>query len=60
MDEKKILSVGELAKYLGISRPKAYDLAHRSDFPTIKLGKRILVPIKQLEAWLEKQTEAAT
>ena len=30
--------------------------AGREDFPTLHIGRRILVPRKQLEAWMERMT----
>ena len=38
------LSVEKLAAFLGISRVGAYNLAHAKGFPTLRVGKRILVP----------------
>ena len=36
------ISVHELAEQMGISLPKAYELANRPDFPSIRVGTRIL------------------
>lgn len=52
---KVCLSIPEVADALGISVPKAYDLASRKDFPVIHIGKRKVVPIKQFTVWLEEQ-----
>ena len=51
MNEKLTLSVEEAGKLLGVSRQVAYQLSRRSDFPTLHIGRRVLVPRKQLEAW---------
>lgn len=48
--------VEDLCGLLGISRPTAYELAHRNDFPTIRIGRRLLIPKTALEKWLERQT----
>lgn len=53
MTEKLTLSVEEAGKLLGVSRQVAYQLIHRADFPTLQIGRRILVPKKQLEAWMD-------
>ena len=37
------LSARDLAELLGISRSAAYALFHREDFPTLKIGRRLLV-----------------
>jgi excisionase family DNA binding protein len=54
MNEKLTLSVEEAGKLLGVSRQVAYQLIHRSDFPTLHIGRRILVPKKQLEIWMDR------
>jgi len=54
MNEKLTLSVEEAGKLLGVSRQVAYQLIHRADFPTLHIGRRILVPRKQLEEWMDR------
>ena len=55
MTEKLTLSVEEAGKLLGVSRQVAYQMIHRADFPTLHIGRRILVPKKQLEIWMDRQ-----
>ena len=55
MEEKLTLSVEEMGKLLGVSRLVAYTMIHRADFPTLRIGKRILIPKKQLEIWMDRQ-----
>jgi excisionase family DNA binding protein len=43
-DDRKTYDVEEAGRLLGIGRNQAYEAAKRGDFPTIKIGKRILVP----------------
>lgn len=50
------LSAAELAQVLGISRANAYVLLHTSGFPTLRVGKRLVVPKKKLIEWMEAQT----
>ena len=38
------LSVEDVASYLGISRVGAYNLCHAQGFPSMRIGKRILIP----------------
>lgn len=52
---KAVLNVDELAVYLGVSRPKAYELAHSDGFPRVTVGRRILIPAAALEQWLANQ-----
>lgn len=55
LTEKLTLSVEEMGELLGVSRQTAYNLIHRADFPTLRIGKRVLIPKKQLEAWMDRQ-----
>ena len=50
------LSANQVAQVLGISRANAYTLMHSKGFPTIKIGKRMIVPKNKLIEWMEKQT----
>lgn len=52
-NNKFILNVSELAKYLGIGKNSAYTLVHTKGFPKIRVGRKILIPIKPLEKWLD-------
>ena len=40
---KLTYSAPEVAQLLGISRSAAYNLMHRDDFPSFRIGKRWLV-----------------
>jgi excisionase family DNA binding protein len=48
-------TVGEAAQLLGISRNSAYEAARRGEIPTIRVGRRILVPRNRLEELLACQ-----
>jgi excisionase family DNA binding protein len=47
------ISVEECAKALGISKVSAYAAVKRGDLPTVRIGRRILVPRRALEEMLE-------
>lgn len=47
-----VLTVEEAAELLRISRGLAYEACHRGDLPSIRLGRRILVPKDELLARL--------
>lgn len=56
--EKLVLDANELAEALGICRPRAYDLMHRRDFPSIQITpRRFVVPRAALEEWLLQQAK---
>ena len=52
------LTVPEVGEVLGLSRAKAYDLARSEGFPSMRIGRRILVPRDKLIRWIDKETEA--
>ena len=54
-----VLNASELANTLGISRAGAYQLLNTGTFPTLKIGKRLLVPKDKLIDWIEQNTSAA-
>ena len=49
------LSANQVAQVLGISRANAYTLMHAKGFPTIQIGKRMVVPKSKLVEWMEAQ-----
>lgn len=53
-DSRLTYTVEEAGKLVGIGRNQAYEAARRGDLPTIKFGKRIVVPRVALTAMLAK------
>jgi excisionase family DNA binding protein len=47
------ITVSEAADMLGISRTSAYLCARRREVPTVRLGRRVLVPVARFMALLE-------
>lgn len=57
--DKLAYSVVEMAKVLGISRGKAYQLINSPHGPAkVKVGSRIIIPKAALERWLNEQAKA--
>lgn len=52
-DVRRTATVQEAAKVLGIGRNQAYEAARRGQLPTIRMGKRLLVPLAALERMLQ-------
>jgi len=48
-----------VAEVLGISMAGTYELMHRTDFPVVKIGSRLVVPKKQFLSWIENQIGGA-
>lgn len=51
-DERLVWSVEEAGHRLGISRAHAYELVARGELPHLRLGRRLVVPKRALEALL--------
>lgn len=54
---RKVYTIPEAAEVLGISRSKMYELVHSVGFPVLKIGSKLLIPMKALDRWLEAQVE---
>ena len=50
---RKTLTIPEAANALGIGRNTAYEAARRGEIPTIRIGKRLLVPWGPFEQMLD-------
>jgi len=48
----QVLTVSQAAEALGISRTLAYELVARSELPSVRLGRRIVVPRRVVDALL--------
>ena len=52
-----VLSVPERAAVLGISRAAAYELVRSKDFPSLRIGTRIVVPKDKFINWINRRVE---
>lgn len=59
MNAKLTLSVDEAARLLGLNRVTVYKLAKQENFPSIFVGRRVLISKKGLEEWLERESQKA-
>ncbi|WP_204792060.1 helix-turn-helix domain-containing protein [Oscillibacter sp. CU971] len=50
------LNAKTVARVLGISPSSSYELMHQRDFPTLKIGNRIVVPKERFVQWVEQNT----
>jgi excisionase family DNA binding protein len=50
--ERLAFSISEAAALLGVGRTHAYAMAKAGDLPTLRLGRRVVVPRAQLEQLL--------
>jgi len=47
-----VMSVEEAAALLGISRTAAYEAVRRGQIPSRRIGRRIVIPVPMMRAWL--------
>lgn len=59
MTEKATMTRQETADYLSIGLSSLDKLIRRREnpLPHIQIGRRVVIPAKQLEAWFEAETE---
>ena len=50
---RQTTTITEVAKLLGVGRNQAYEAARRGEIPTIRIGKRLLVPLAALDRLLQ-------
>lgn len=50
------LNVETVAKVLGVSPSSGYELMHEKDFPTLRIGNRMVVPKEQFIQWVNDHT----
>ena len=54
-----MLNAETLAKVLGVAPSSAYELMHEKDFPTLKVGNRLVIPKEDFIAWVRSHTGGA-
>jgi excisionase family DNA binding protein len=52
--EHEVLTVGEAAKMLRLSRAFTYDLVARGELPSLRFGRRVMIPRLALHRILEQ------
>ena len=53
-----MLTATDIQKCLGISRAGTYKLLRSKGFPSLKIGKRIVVPQKDFLLWIDQSISA--
>ena len=52
--DKLLLRPTEAAELIGMGRAKTYDLIRTGDLPSVRIGKSIRVPARELRAWVDQ------
>ena len=53
------LNAQTVAKVLGVSPSSGYELLREKDFPSLRIGNRIVVPKEDFIRWVERHTGGA-
>ena len=59
MSERLTLTVTEAAELLGVSRNSLYEAVRRNEIPHLRIGRRIVIPRRQLENMLDGLIESS-
>ena len=51
------LNAATVSSVLGVSPASAYELMHEKDFPTLRVGSRMVVPKEKFIEWVEQHTK---
>ena len=57
--ESQVISVPDAGKMLSLSRVTAYKAAKSGELPTIRIGRRLLVPKAAIERMLQAKSEVS-
>lgn len=57
MSDRKTITVPEAGEQLGLGRNAAYEAAKRGEIPTVKIGRRLLVPRDAVDRILQRAME---
>ena len=57
--DKLTITVPEAARMLGISRGLAYEMAREGTIPTLRFGRRVVVPLAAIERLLQETNKTA-
>lgn len=53
----KVMNAMQVAEYLGISKQGAYNLMNSGSFPTLRVGKRLLVSTDRFLEWIGSHSD---
>ncbi len=58
--EKLFIKPKEAAEVLCLGRSKIYELIADGTIPSVRIGKSIRVPVKELLEWVKRQSNGST
>ena len=57
-ENRKVISVVEAGRVLGLGRSAAYAAASRGQIPTLRFGRKLVVPVAELERLVGERASA--
>ncbi len=57
-ETRKVISVVEAGSVLGLGRSAAYAAARRGEIPTLRFGRKLVVPVAELERLVGERANA--
>ncbi len=57
-ETRKVISVVEAGHMLGLGRSAAYAAASRGEIPTLRFGRKLVVPVAELERLVGERSAA--
>ena len=54
-----LLNTTQLANLLGVSHSSVYELIQEDGFPSLQIGKRIVIPKEELRQWISDNIKGA-
>jgi excisionase family DNA binding protein len=58
--QRLTLTVEDAGQMLGVSRSYAYELVRQGALPCMRLGRRIVIPVRALDALIDRVVTDAT
>ncbi len=55
--DRLLLTVEEAARRLGIGRTLAWRLVQERELPSVRVGRCVRVPLRDLEAWVDERRQ---
>ena len=49
------LNVNDLSSAIGIAPSSCYELMHEKDFPSMRIGNRLIVPKEKFKIWVDEK-----
>ena len=57
-ENRKVITVVEAGRMLGLGRSAAYAAASRGEIPTLRFGRKLVVPVAELERLVGERASA--